>query len=415
MQPTESARRAGARDLASPWVSRTRMHRLFVVLSELDRVPFALVLAPGILWATLLGVTARALFPGRSLAPVAALSLAYLFFVALDAVLLLLLPRLGLSFGPLNSVWSELALARWLLGLAVVAPAGVFGPAGWVPALVLFFVAQGLVTGCAVYACSVEPFALQVTRLEGVVPNLPPNNRLRIVHLSDIHVERLTRREHAVLGLVRELEPDYILLTGDYLNLSYVEDPNSADQFRAWARQLRAGRGIYAVAGGPPVETPGQAADLFRDTGVCLLDDELLTLVHDGCRLQIVGVSCSRDKRADGATLNDILKHADYTLPTILLYHTPDLMPAAADTSRIDVYLAGHTHGGQLCLPGYGALFTCSEFGKRYEAGPYRQGRTLLYVNRGIGLEGLSGPRARFLSQPEVLYLTLTGPSPVDR
>jgi predicted MPP superfamily phosphohydrolase len=210
--------------------------------------------------------------------------------------------------------------------------------------------------------------------------------------------------------VLQRLEPDYLFLTGDYLNLSFVRDAGSAEQFNAWARRLRARHGVYAVVGGPPVEAPGQVAALLRGTAVRLLNDELVALDLDGCRLQIVGVSCSRDKEADGATLRRILRCADSDQPTILLYHTPDLMPTAAATSRIDLYLAGHTHGGQLCLPGYGALFTCSVFGKRYEAGPYREGRTVLYVNRGIGLEGLSGPRARFLSRPEVLCLTLTGP-----
>lgn len=416
MQPSELAQRRGAaasaRDLTSPWVSRTRMHRLFVVLSALDRAPFAIVAVPGILYAISLGVMARALFLGASSAPFATVSLVFLLFLALDAILLLLLPRLKLSFGPLNSVWSELALAHWWVGLGCIGLAGSFNPAAFFPAIALFALAQSLVTGCVVYACYVEPFALQLTRLEVILPGLPPDESVRIVHLSDIHVERLTRREEAVLDLLQELEPDYVFLTGDYLNLSYVEDPESAEQFNAWARRLRAGRRIYAVAGGPPVESPWQAAGLFRDTDVRLLDDESLTLTHDGYRLQVVGVSCSRDKKADGVTLDRLLQEAESGLPTILLYHTPDLMPAAAATGRIDVYLAGHTHGGQLCLPGYGALFTCSDFGKRYEAGPYRQDRTLLYVNRGVGLEGLSGPRARFFSRPEVLCLTLTGSRP---
>ncbi len=410
MEPTEWTQgrdAAASRDLTSPWVSRTRMHRLFVLLSALDRVPFVFAAVPGILYAIALGLAVGALFPGTS---AAAPALIFLAFVAADAILLVLLPRLGLSFGPLNSVWNELALARWVVGLGCVGVIRLVDPAGFGSALMAFTLVQGLLTACVIYACYVEPFALEVTRLDVPLPGLPPGARLRIVQLSDVHLERLTRREERALSLVRDLEPDYVFLTGDYLNLSYVEDPKSAEQFNAWARRLRAGRGVYAVAGGPPVETPWQAAGLFRGTGVRLLDDEALILTHDGCRLQIVGVSCSRDKTADGVTLNRILEHTESGLPTILLYHTPDLMPAAAATGRIDVYLAGHTHGGQLCLPGYGALFTCSDFGKRYEAGPYRQERTLMYVNRGVGLEGLSGPRARFFSRPEVLCLTLTGP-----
>ena len=83
-------------------------------------------------------------------------------------------------------------------------------------------------------------------------------------------------------------------------------------------------------------------------------------------------------------------------------------MPAAT-TTGVDLYLAGHTHGGQLRLPVFGALVTASSFGKRYEMGAYREGRTVLYVSRGIGLEGLGLPRARFLSPPEITLFTLVG------
>ena len=76
---------------------------------------------------------------------------------------------------------------------------------------------------------------------------------------------------------------------------------------------------------------------------------------------------------------------------TILLYHMPDLMPEA-EAQGIDLYLAGHTHGGQWRLPGYGALITSSIFGKRYEMGHYTEGGTQLYVSRGLGMEGLFSP-----------------------
>jgi hypothetical protein len=91
-----------------------------------------------------------------------------------------------------------------------------------------------------------------------------------------------------------------------------------------------------------------------------------------------------------------------------LLYHTPDLMPHAARLG-VTLYLAGHTHGGQLRLPIYGAMATSSRWGKRYEMGRYQEHKTILYVNRGIGMEGLGAPRARFLAPPEVVLWELDG------
>ena len=88
----------------------------------------------------------------------------------------------------------------------------------------------------------------------------------------------------------------------------------------------------------------------------------------------------------------------------IFLYHYPDLIKNAA-VQNVDLYCAGHTHGGQVALPLYGAIITFSKFGKQYEAGLYREGATWLYVNRGVGLEGGSAPRVRFWARPELTII----------
>jgi len=85
----------------------------------------------------------------------------------------------------------------------------------------------------------------------------------------------------------------------------------------------------------------------------------------------------------------------------IFLYHSPDLIEDVKD-SNVDLYLAGHTHGGQVCLPFYGAIITFSKFGKKYEAGRYKVGDAELYVNRGLGMEGGKAPRVRFFARPEI-------------
>ena len=73
----------------------------------------------------------------------------------------------------------------------------------------------------------------------------------------------------------------------------------------------------------------------------------------------------------------------------------------------VDLYLCGHTHGGQIRAPLYGALATSSRWGKRYEMGLYRERGTTLYVSRGLGVEGLGAPRARFLAPPEIVLWEL--------
>src|SRR5690606_28729056 len=83
-----------------------------------------------------------------------------------------------------------------------------------------------------------------------------------------------------------------------------------------------------------------------------------------------------------------------------------ELMPQAV-THDIDLYLCGHTHGGQVRLPLIGPLVTSSKLGRRYVMGLYREGRTHLYVSRGVGFEGLGAPRVRFLCPPEITLIRL--------
>jgi predicted MPP superfamily phosphohydrolase len=92
----------------------------------------------------------------------------------------------------------------------------------------------------------------------------------------------------------------------------------------------------------------------------------------------------------------------------ILLYHSPDLAPLACQKG-IDLQLSGHTHGGQVRLPFYGAIFAGSLYGKRFESGRYQLADMTLYVTRGIGMEGAAAPRVRFLCPPEISVWEIHG------
>jgi predicted MPP superfamily phosphohydrolase len=266
---------------------------------------------------------------------------------------------------------------------------------------------QAFLTWLAVYGCVVEPFHLTVTELELRNTKLAGLTRpLRVLHLTDLHMERPTRREARVLELATERAADLIVLTGDYTNLSYVDDDVAIAHARDWLSQLHAPLGVYAVLGTPEVDLRHRTADLFSGTGVRLLDNEVVQIARGEETLELIGLTCDRDLDADSSRLELLAGDLPDDRFTLLLYHMPDLMPEAV-TLGIDLYLTGHTHGGQWRLPGYGALITSSAFGKRYEMGGYTEGETELYVSRGLGMEGLAAPRARFLCPPEMTLVTL--------
>jgi hypothetical protein len=268
---------------------------------------------------------------------------------------------------------------------------------------------QILIWALMVYGTLIEPFRLQVTRLEVASDKLSnPGIPLRIVQLSDLHVERLTRRDRALPELVAGLAPDLIVLTGDFLNTSYSEDPRALEELMVLLAQLHAPAGIYAIWGTIEVDLPELLRPVLEELGIVVLQDEAIEVSVAGASLWLMGPSCSRDLVADGAMLRNLLAAAPQGAFTLLLYHTPDLMPQALALG-VDLYLAGHTHGGQWRLPGFGALLTSSTHWKRYEAGHYREGETHLYVSRGLGMEGFGTPRARFFCPPEVVEILLTG------
>jgi len=373
------------------------LHIVLVTTELLGRIP-PLGLMPA--W---LALAAIACWPWEHLRiPAAALSL---FFVILDGAGLALLPRLKRSFGPVTPPLLALTLLR--TGIALLL--GCLWPE--LPSLIGLGLIQVAIAAISLYATWIEPFKLQLTETELTSPKLKAGTPVRLLHISDMHVERSTRREEALLATVEELNPDLIVLTGDYLNLSYVRDSEAQHDAREILRELseRASCPIYAITGSPPVDLRGVVPEALDGLDVDWLLNDVVELSVQDQEICLVGLTCTRDRDRDGPRLRRLLERApDRGTFTLLLYHSPDLMPEAVELG-VDLYLCGHTHGGQLRVPLIGALLTSSAFGKRYEMGRYEEKGTTLYVSRGLGMEGLGAPRARFLSPPEVILWTLSG------
>lgn len=331
-----------------------------------------------------------------------------LLFVIVDGVGLALLPVAGRSFGPVTP--SLLALALLRTGIAL--------GGGWLwgqeATLVGVVGLQGIIALIVVYATWVEPTRLGVTHQTMRSARLTGHTPLRLLHISDLHVERISRRERMLVRQIEALDPDVVVLTGDYLTLSSIYSTEAqAEVHRVLADICRVVRGpIYAVTGSPPVDLPEIVPRIFADLPITwLLDRWVEVNIADhghghGNEMCIAGLRCTASRQQDAPRLRELLAGRPPEMFTLLLYHSPDLMPEAVDL-EVDLYLCGHTHGGQIRLPFFGAIFTSSEFWKRYEMGRYEQGGTTMYVSRGVGMEGMGAPRARFLSPPEITLWTL--------
>ncbi len=267
-----------------------------------------------------------------------------------------------------------------------------------------------------VYATYVGGARLRVTRAKlsfpGHTPDAPPLH-LRLAQVSDIHMERMSRRDEAMVALLREARPDLVLLTGDFINIDYY-DVRGYEDLRALLSQVAAlapPLGVYACLGN--VDPPKLMGTLLESADVHLLVDTAVTLPVAGRQVQILGAATSRGHRWEfdlphfcaAVAAAEAQGTPDFRL---LLYHTPDFVPQAA-RAGVDLYLCGHTHGGQIRLPLIGALRTGSRFGRRYVIGLNRlPNGGYIHTNRGLGFEGMSLPRVRVLCPPEVALFDVT-------
>lgn len=359
-------------------------------------VPMVLAAVAGWIWS---GAGGTAAWGWATAAGLGILALA-------DAILFATLPRRKRSFGPPQPPFLGLCLARWLLAVLAASMAGARPGLAWGAVAT----AQVLLWVLMAYGTLVEPFRLELGRLEVTSPKLSnPGAPVRIVQLSDLHVERLTKRERSLVPLVAGLAPDLIVITGDFLNTSYNDDGRALADLTWLLQQFHAPGGVYAVWGTHHVDLPEVLRPVLAEAGIVILEDQAVPVKAAGQQLWLLGLNCTRDLAVDGARLRALLADVPRDAFRLLLYHTPDLMPQAAQAG-VDLYLAGHTHGGQWRVPGFGAILTSSRFWKRYEAGHHQERKTELYVSRGLGMEGFGAPRARFFCPPEIVLVTLCGP-----
>ena len=314
--------------------------------------------------------------------------------VLLDWLLLFFLPKLKLSYGPPTLTMVLLGLMR-LPFLLFIFP--------------ISLVFQILGTLLVIYAFCIEPLYPRVESYKVSLADRSHTGSLRIVQLSDLHMAYYSHLETKVVEKVNELNPDLILFTGDFFNLSNQDDPQTILDIQRFFTQLKAKYGIFGITGSPAVDLPESLDRLPADLGLEIIDNQSRTLSINSLQIRLVGLSCTQQPDPDSDRLKVILSRIDEDNPdaTILLYHTPDIAPRISDWP-IDLQLSGHTHGGQVRIPVIGPIFTASLYGLRFSSGYYQINNGIrLIISRGLGLEGNAAPRVRFLSPPEIGVITI--------
>ena len=252
----------------------------------------------------------------------------------------------------------------------------------------------GALTGAGAYGVAYERHRIGVTEATLPVWRLPAAfDGIRIGFLTDVHHSMLVPREdviHAV-QLVNAASPDLIVLGGDYVTFG---DRAFVGPVAELLAPLRARHGVFAILGNHDDDRDMPAA-LARQH-IQVLRDARTRLEIRGDRIDLAGVRFWTRRPAD---LARVLRRAEN--PVLLLAHDPRRLTEAA-ALNVPAVLSGHTHGGQVVIPGFGALAR-----RRFPvlAGLARKGNTSIFVSRGIGTVYLP---VRINCPPEVVIVTLT-------
>ncbi len=248
------------------------------------------------------------------------------------------------------------------------------------------------------YAWFIEPNWVQMEIVDMTVPALPAGHEeLKIVFLTDLHIRHLGRREKKALELTSALAPHLILIGGDL-----VEKKERLSLALEFLEGLKAPLGKFAVRGNWEIQLIPQARHLMREldkVSVRLLLNEHQTVKFGGATIKIAGID---DYTLGGPNLDRALGHDSPADFTILLSHEPIIVERIGER-QIDLILAGHSHGGQVALPGIRPPWLPRGVGK-YVKGDFKRGNTLMHVSRGLGTCGLP---IRLGSPPEVTLVRL--------
>jgi uncharacterized protein len=252
----------------------------------------------------------------------------------------------------------------------------------------------GALTGAGAYGVAYERHRIGVTEATLPVVGLPSGfEGIRIGFLTDVHHSLLVPAEDVVhaVQLINSAKPDFIVLGGDYVTFG---DRAFVGPVAELLAPLRAPHGVFAILGNHDDDRDMPAA-LMRQH-IQVLRDARTRLEIRGDQIELGGLRFWTRRPAD---VTRVLRRAEY--PMLLLAHDPRRLDEAA-ALNVPAVLSGHTHGGQVVVPGFGALAR-----RRFPvlAGLARKEQTSIFVSRGVGTVYVP---VRINCPPEVAIVTLT-------
>ncbi len=241
----------------------------------------------------------------------------------------------------------------------------------------------------------IEPNTLEVTHY--TIQDERISKPIRIVLLADIQTDIFNAHTQNALATAIKQNPDIVVFAGDYLQYSFRRDfsPN-IEPFNKILKELNYDSVINIVVEGDVEAKLGDEwHQLFKGIPSHILDPSQIIQLEG---MNVVGLTMEDSK-------NGIVPEVQNDLYTIVIGHNPNFSLLRPNG---DLYLAGHTHGGQVQMFGMGPLITLSDVPRAQAEGFHvLDNESVLIVSRGIGMERYDAPRLRFLCNPEIVVLNL--------
>jgi hypothetical protein len=245
------------------------------------------------------------------------------------------------------------------------------------------------------------PWGFEWNRYTLPIPGLPAElEGFRIAQISDLHLRPFWSSVYDdLIARIQSKAPDAIFMTGDFVNNKRNHDREAPFAHRL-VSQLSAPYGVFGVLGNH--DRYGLPAKL-EGTGITLLDARRQVLEVHGAALELIGLPGVDRKDVTPQVLASFPPKQP-GVPRIVLSHFPDVL-TKAEPLEPDIYFAGHTHGGQVCLPGGIPIIRHDSLPRKLGKGVHKIKGTWLVVSRGIGFTGIS---VRLFCPSEVVEVVLS-------
>ncbi|KAF1084118.1 putative metallophosphoesterase [Sporotomaculum syntrophicum] len=242
----------------------------------------------------------------------------------------------------------------------------------------------------------------KIKRVDIDSSKIPSETKISILQISDFHNWHPTNQHIKLLAQIKQLNPDLIVITGDFVDRKTT---NFANVFSLARELVQINPHTYFVIGNHEIanrRTP-QLLSGLTNRGVRVLKNEHVVWSTDRLAINIYGIDYPGKKHTN---LDRATQDIDTEQFTVLLSHAPAVIKTPV-VSKADLVLCGHTHGGQVRLPFIGAIVASGQgFLPAYDKGIYHIGHTTLYIDSGLGTSLLP---IRFLNRCQISFITITG------